>query len=159
QDDYGEYVIADSVRYWAESTYQRNPDEFTDRMELKFNAEVVYDGLLYMAIISEDDWEFTISADTIGIDGTGEFIFDFSDSIGSISYDQEFDGIKFLENASHPHTGEMSVNMDVTAYNEETGQMDSATFTLEVTFYEEYMHIYMSDGTYYWEWDEYYDQG
>ncbi|MCP4632154.1 MAG: hypothetical protein GY855_04450, partial [candidate division Zixibacteria bacterium] len=47
QDDYGEYVIADSVRYWAESTYQRNPDEFTDRMELKFNAEVVYDGLLY----------------------------------------------------------------------------------------------------------------
>ncbi|MCP4632155.1 MAG: hypothetical protein GY855_04455 [candidate division Zixibacteria bacterium] len=171
--EYEDAIIweSDSVRFTTAGEFTEEPDSTTDKMEFKY-----YDGLtgtLYIPDSTFEDsiaidldgyfwnaWAFSdLQSDTLTINGYGGEDFDmtFDGEEYSETFTETYSNVKiFIENV-YPHAGTISTTMNIYAlYGGEFGQL---TFTLTVTFYDLYYHVYMTDGSYYWEWDEEWPEG
>ncbi len=160
EDQYGVYEEYDSVRYSYNGDPIQYPEDDIDKMELIFFSEVVYDdGTTSLESTDIADWVWSVFGDTLDIDGFSYITFDLGEEVGSFDYTEDFINVRILEDADYPHSGSMSIDMTMEYFNPDDQQTYSVIFTFTLTFYEDYMHVYLSDGTYYWEWDEYYEEG
>ncbi len=156
------YYFADSVRFSMDGSIQENPNDGTDMMELKLHYGLSADTTSYNYEFEfHNDWVFTgVNTDTIEINGDGGYYFTviYNGEDYGYSYTADYDSVKIDINNDYPHEGAVSATMSGYFYSEGEGYVQQ-TWTLEFTFYENYYHVYISNGTYYWEWDEYWEEG
>ncbi|GEM_PF-4906215 len=147
------YTYADSVRYSANGTFQENPDSTTDKMEVKLYTTMISTDSLYAYDLNFfEDMIFTVlSSDTLQTDGDGGYSIAFADTIGSFDFTETFNAIKIPIELGHPVSGTANSTMTATFPDGE------GTWTINLTFYADHIHIYATNGQYYWEWDEYYE--
>ncbi|MBD3234983.1 MAG: hypothetical protein GF315_14770 [candidate division Zixibacteria bacterium] len=164
EEDYGSYYYyyADSVRYSMDGAIQQYWDDGTDMMELKLYYGLSADTTSFNYEFEfYNDWVYTgVNSDTIETNGSGGYFIttNYNGEDYGYSYTADYDSVKIDVDDEYPHAGTVSATMSGYFYSEGEGYVEG-TWTMEFTFYEEYYHVYISDGTYYWEWDEYWEEG
>ncbi|MBD3169336.1 MAG: hypothetical protein GF307_07620 [candidate division Zixibacteria bacterium] len=163
EEDYGSfyYIYADSIRYSEDGTPQQQPDDDTDKVEMKINFEMdAEEQGTYVEYEYGMDWVVTFEDGSEGeivvFNGTGGYItyvyYEGEEAANALDY--EYTDVKFSEeflDGYWPYAG--TTGMQLSWYY---GQ-ELESYDVTVTYYQDHYHIYVSDGTYYWEWDEYYE--
>ncbi|MBD3168556.1 MAG: hypothetical protein GF307_03665 [candidate division Zixibacteria bacterium] len=157
------YYYADSVRFSSDGTIQQEQDSNTDKLEYKFHTG------LSSAEGSEYTYEFDfncdfvytrpVGTDTVTLNGTGGYDYQitYNGEDYSFTLDDTYSNIKVRIQEDegdeyYPHAG--TITETLSGYVNTSSGYESATFTIRITFYEDYYEAYVSDGTYYWEWEE-----
>ena len=153
------YYYSDSLRFSADGSVQQTPDSLTDKMEYKYHMGLnSAEGSSYLYEFDFDcDWVFSgLDTDTLAINGTGgyEYGLTYDNENYSFTLNDSYQNIKVAIDDEYPHSGTLSETLSGYLYTEEG--YESATYTIRITFHEDYYSAYVADDTYYWEWEEEY---
>lgn len=164
-------VLIDSVKFQDAAGCQMFPDSTTTtsieyRLNLALNAEgdsgyinIAFDQSVLLA---------GIQSEQVVLNSNGGMEFGMGFIIGEgwvdLGYTQNgevrdlvFNRDELMsDSTAHPLSGEMDLDVSMDA-NSQTGAVASS-WSMSITFYPEYYHVYSESGDNYWEWDVYYDQ-
>lgn len=159
--DYSEYgyyyYYSDSLRFSHAGTAQQWPDTDTDKMEFKYHMGLEsVEGSEYTYEFDFDcDWLFTgLDTDTLTLNGTGgyDYVLNYESENYSFDLSDTFTNVKVAIDDDYPHAGIWTETL--TGYINTGSGFESASYTIRITFGETSYSAYISDGTYYWEWEE-----
>ncbi len=159
------FTFVDSVKFQDVAGCQQFPDSTTTtQIEYRAYANIFAsaDSGSIDAVLIESMLMTGIQSDLVVINASGSA--DIGMDYGQISYDIDYDGtvtdLRFIrddligDNEAYPLSGSMALamNVDTTTPNGSA----SVSWTMDITFYEDYYHVRAESGDNYWEWDVYY---
>ncbi len=162
------FVFIDSVRFDDGTGCQMLPDSLTTT-QIEYRAYLdlsIYADSGSMVMDAEEnvlvtgiqsDFVVLNASNTASIDmdlGFMSLTVDYNGTITDLTFNRlDLDG----EPPVYPVSGSAAVAM---AIETTAGDGSSArSWTVDITFYEDYYHAYAESGDNYWEWDVYYDHG
>ena len=149
------YWWSDSARYSNNGTAQENPDSTTDKMEFIFYYGLTAEDTTYnIEFEYQNDWDFTgLDTDTTEINGDGGYSYNYGygGQHYGFDYTDSYAAVKAVVDGAHPFAGAVEANMTGDFVTEQG--LAHATWSIKITFYEDYYHAYVSDGSSYWVWD------
>jgi hypothetical protein len=155
----GNYVSfdEDSVRFTDEGDPQRFPDEDTDRMDLKSRSGILPEENSDVVYEFSYNWIFSVLHSGIfKIDGNGAWSWEIlvDNTLHSRTITETYENLKININEDYPHAG--NITEMLTGDMLVDGTWVNYIYMVDLTIYEDHIHIRLETGRYYWEWDFYY---